>query len=207
MPAGTPRTVSLPPENMKKLGEEMVQWISENKDVLHLSEWYTIEKMYTYNQWKTFIARPEFIPYYEKALRIVGRKYLDKTSNVDSSIKQRWQRSYFHDLKEIEDLDADQEAERKANALKSDAKATEEARQEVLNAVNANRNEIKQVYMSEKKWIKEAIKRPGALHKALKVKEGEKIPDSKIKKAEHSKNPRLKKEAVLAETLKKMHKK
>lgn len=61
--------------------------------------------------------------------------------------------------------------------------------------------------MSKDKWIQGAIKHKGALHKELHVKEGEKIPVSKIKKAEHSQNPTLKKRAVLAETLKKMHKK
>lgn len=59
----------------------------------------------------------------------------------------------------------------------------------------------------KKKWIQSAIKKPGALRKALHVKEGEKIPESKLKKAEHSKNPKTRKRAVLAETLKKMHKK
>lgn len=59
----------------------------------------------------------------------------------------------------------------------------------------------------KKKWIQEAIKKPGSLRKSLHVKEGEKIPESKLKKAEHSKNPKMKKRAVLAETLKKMHKK
>jgi hypothetical protein len=38
------------------------------------------------------------------------------------------------------------------------------------------------------------------------VKKGEKIPASKLKKAEHSKNPKTRKRAVLAETLGKMHK-
>ena len=54
----------------------------------------------------------------------------------------------------------------------------------------------------KKKWIKEAIEHPGKLHKALGVKEGEKIPAKKLEKAEHSKNPKLNKEAVLAKTLK-----
>lgn len=58
-----------------------------------------------------------------------------------------------------------------------------------------------------KQWIAGAIKHPGALRKSLHVKKGEKIPASKLKKAEHSKNPTLRKRAVLAETLKKMHKK
>jgi len=59
----------------------------------------------------------------------------------------------------------------------------------------------------KKKWIQDAIKKPGALHKALHVKEGKKIPESKLKKAEHSKNPLTKKRAVLAETLKGFKKK
>lgn len=61
--------------------------------------------------------------------------------------------------------------------------------------------------MAKEKWIQGAIKKPGALHKSLGVKQGEKIPESKLKKAEHSKNPTTKKRAVLAETLKKMHSK
>ena len=61
--------------------------------------------------------------------------------------------------------------------------------------------------MAEKKdWIKGAIKHPGALHKELGVKEGKKIPAKKLEKAEHSKNPTLRKRANLAKTLKKMHK-
>lgn len=56
------------------------------------------------------------------------------------------------------------------------------------------------------KWIQKAIKKPGSLRKALQIKAGEKIPESKLKKAEHSKNPTMRKRANLAETLKKMHK-
>jgi len=60
--------------------------------------------------------------------------------------------------------------------------------------------------MSEKKkWIAGAIKHPGALHKQLHVKEGEKIPEKKLKAAE-MKGGLIAKRANLAETLKKMHK-
>ena len=58
----------------------------------------------------------------------------------------------------------------------------------------------------KKKWISKAIRHPGALHEELGVKEGKKIPQSKLKKAEHSKNPLLKKRATLAETLGKFKK-
>lgn len=55
-------------------------------------------------------------------------------------------------------------------------------------------------------WIAGAIKKPGALRKSLGVKKGKKIPAKLLQKAEKSKNPLTKKRAVLAETLKKMHK-
>jgi hypothetical protein len=57
--------------------------------------------------------------------------------------------------------------------------------------------------MAEKKnWIAGAIKKPGALHKELGVPQGKNIPASKLKAAEHSKNPTERKRANLAETLK-----
>ncbi len=59
--------------------------------------------------------------------------------------------------------------------------------------------------MAKKKWIKAAIKHPGALHRALGVPSGEKIPESKLEKAAHSSNSTMRKRAALAETLKGMH--
>ena len=55
-------------------------------------------------------------------------------------------------------------------------------------------------------WIQGAIKRPGALHRALHVPEGEKIPEKMIEKAAHSSNHRLAREGRLAETLKHLRK-
>lgn len=60
--------------------------------------------------------------------------------------------------------------------------------------------------MAEKKWISGAIKKPEALRKSLGVKAGSKIPSGELKKAEHSKNPTMRKRANLAETLKSFHK-
>jgi uncharacterized protein YdaT len=51
-------------------------------------------------------------------------------------------------------------------------------------------------------WIKGAIKHPGALHRDLGVPEGEKIPAAKLKAAEHSDNPKTRKRAQLADTMK-----
>jgi hypothetical protein len=57
--------------------------------------------------------------------------------------------------------------------------------------------------MAKDMWIAGAIKKPGALRKTLGVKKGEKIPEKALKKAENSKNPKTRKRAVLAETLRK----
>lgn len=56
------------------------------------------------------------------------------------------------------------------------------------------------------KWIQKMHMKKGALHKDLGVPEGKKIPEKKLEKAEHSKNPTVRKRAHLAETLKHMHK-
>jgi hypothetical protein len=62
--------------------------------------------------------------------------------------------------------------------------------------------------MPEKKhWIKDAVKRKGKLHRELNVPEGKKIPAKKMEKAEHSKNPTIRKEVALAKTLKGFKKK
>lgn len=60
--------------------------------------------------------------------------------------------------------------------------------------------------MAKKKWIQAMHMKKGALHKELHVPEGKKIPSAKLKKAEHSKNPKLAKRARLAETLKGLNK-
>jgi hypothetical protein len=53
----------------------------------------------------------------------------------------------------------------------------------------------------KKKWIQDAIQKPGSLRKSLGIKEGEKIPDKMLDKA--AKAPgKMGKRARLAKTLK-----
>ena len=59
--------------------------------------------------------------------------------------------------------------------------------------------------MPKKFWIQGAIRHKGALHKALHVAKGKKIPEAKLEAAEHSKNPLTRKRANLAKTLSKFH--
>jgi len=51
------------------------------------------------------------------------------------------------------------------------------------------------------KWIQKAIKKPGALKKALGVKKGDTIPEAKLNKAAKAKG-KLGQQARLAKTLK-----
>jgi len=59
--------------------------------------------------------------------------------------------------------------------------------------------------MAKKKWIKKVVSNKGALHRNLGVPEGEKIPAKKMEAAAHSFNPKIRKEAALAHTLKGFH--
>jgi len=58
-------------------------------------------------------------------------------------------------------------------------------------------------------WIQKALPKSskGKLHKALGVAKDKKISEKKLEKAEHSKNPKIAREARLAETLKHLRKK
>jgi hypothetical protein len=56
------------------------------------------------------------------------------------------------------------------------------------------------------KWIQKMHMKKGALHKELNVKKGEKIPEKKLEKAEHSKNKTLRRRANLAKTLRGLRK-
>lgn len=57
-----------------------------------------------------------------------------------------------------------------------------------------------------KNWIAGATKHKGALHRALHVPQGEKIPAKKLAKAAKSGSPKVKKEVALARTLSKLRK-
>ena len=134
MAGGRPRTVSFSPDEMIALGEEMIEWVKANKPI-HLSMWYTQEKDFTDEQWDTFRKNPQFFHYYTKALKLVGYSYLDKDSQVDVRLKDRWQRVYFKDLRQSEDQDADENEARKARSLKNEAKVIEEEKLKVLEEV------------------------------------------------------------------------
>lgn len=66
-------------------------------------------------------------------------------------------------------------------------------------------NAYKRKLAKKKNWIAGAIKKPGALHKELGIKQGKKIPAKTLAKAT-KKGGKEGKRARLAETLKSFHK-
>jgi len=71
--------------------------------------------------------------------------------------------------------------------------------------LSRNIKKIKETAMA-KKWIQEAIQKPGSLRKALGVKKGQKIPKKKLEAAAKKKG-KLGQRARLAKTLGKLRKK
>ena len=60
--------------------------------------------------------------------------------------------------------------------------------------------------MARRKWIKKAIKRPGALRKALGIRKGKTIPVARLRKAA-KRAGRIGRQARLAITLRKLRRK
>jgi hypothetical protein len=99
--------------------------------------------------------------------------------------------TFFHDLnKRLADLSAKTEKQQIAESKKAEAVA---------------RSPLTKALDESEKWIQKAIKHPGGLHKSLGVPADKPIPAGKLAKATHSSNPKIKKQAVLAKTLKGLH--
>ncbi len=96
---GAPRTVTPEPDELIKLGQEMVAWVKEHNP-LHLNMWFSVEKGILWETFKAYIQKPEFLPYYEQARALVAKNYMNGT--VNPSIAHRFIRIYCKDVKEEE---------------------------------------------------------------------------------------------------------
>jgi hypothetical protein len=154
MPAGRPRT-SVPEKNeLIELGKDLLQWASEKKKGelrCRWCEWYSRKHFFIRAQWKHMIEKPEFRPYYESAQGYLADRWIDGT--INQSIAHRYLRLYDPDLRENEDIDSDNEAARKANALKSETKAIEEEKFKVLCEVQRTKRIPTQCIVNEKDYL------------------------------------------------------
>jgi len=144
MAGGRPRTSVPEKEELIKLGEDLLSWASEKKKGelrCRWCEWYAKKHFFIRKQWKRMLDTEEFRPYYEAAQVFLGEKWIDGT--IHQSIAQRYLRIYDPELREQEDADENDKELRKAAALKGEARAVEQAKQEVLEEVNRNKRKLK----------------------------------------------------------------
>jgi len=114
---GVPRTVCPEDDELKELGEEMLAWVNENNP-LHIREWWLIHKDITEKSWDVMCQKDIFLHYYNKALSVVAKNYIDKDSQVPDSIKNRFLRMYFKDLRDEEDEKKRTEIRMRVEAVK-----------------------------------------------------------------------------------------
>ena len=102
MTAGRPRTISPSPEECELLGQELLQWATEQTEEFRFRfpQWYSEKKHILRKQWKKIIETPEFRPYYEKVQSIFATKCL--TDYVKEGFAHRYLRLYDRELVEDE---------------------------------------------------------------------------------------------------------
>jgi hypothetical protein len=116
-----PRTSVPEREELIELGKDLVKWASEKKKGelrCRWCEWYARKHFFIRKQWKRMLDTDDFRPYYEIAQTYLADKWIDGT--INHSIAQRYLRLYDPELREQEDIDADEKEARKAKALKSE---------------------------------------------------------------------------------------
>ena len=144
MPGGRPRTSVPEKEGLIELGKDLLEWASTKaKGELRCRwcEWYSRKHFFIRKQWKRMLDTEEFRPYYEAAQAYLAEKWIDGT--INQSIAHRYLRIYDPELRESEDKDEDDKELRKAAALKGEARAAEEAKQQVIAEGNRNKRTLK----------------------------------------------------------------
>lgn len=144
MVAGRPRTSIPEKDELIELGKDLLAWASEKKKGelrCRWCEWYAKRHFFIRAQWKHMIEKEEFRPYYEHAQAYLAERWLE--GPIHHSLAHRYIRIYDPELRQEEDIDADADAARKANALKSESKAIEEERIKVLDEVQRKKRKPK----------------------------------------------------------------
>lgn len=164
MTAGAPRTVTPPPDEVIKLGIEMLEWVEKEKP-LHLSFWWRAEKGMRPNEWKALILVKEFLVYYDKSLSLISKNYLN--GNIAPPLAQRFLRRYFDDVREQEDEDLRSELELEKEKIAYEVKLKSDA------AVIATEDQLKVHYS-----ILDQMRDRQASHAERKIEESNKIKDA-----------------------------
>lgn len=106
----SPRRVCPDDEELVVLGEQLVQWATEETDELRcrFPQWYSLIQGITGEQWRLMLAKPVFYPYYEQARVGLAQRYMDGT--ICPSIAHRFLRIFTPEVKEEEEWTAEKDA-------------------------------------------------------------------------------------------------
>ena len=77
----------------------MIEWVRKNNPT-HLSEWYSLEKHFTYAHFKNLCDKEEFAPFYERAIWHIAKNI--RHGGLDKSLAQRFLSLYHRDLAAFE---------------------------------------------------------------------------------------------------------
>ncbi len=119
MVSGRLRTTTPEDPELIKLGQELVKWATDEKtDELRcrFSQWYSLIKGITHNEWDLMLQKPVFRGYYEKAQTALAQKYVD--GSVKDSIGHRFLRIYSPEVKHQENQDKEDDLERELEIKK-----------------------------------------------------------------------------------------
>ena len=149
MAGGRPRTTTPSPEEVVKLGEDLIKWIKEpcpGELRYRWCEWYAIKHHMIREEWKLLLQKPEFRPYYEEAQSYLGNRWIN--GEINHSIAHRFIRIYYPEVKEEED-------EKTANDIKlkieAETSAARNVTQDVIDKYNAMMAQITALQDSARK--------------------------------------------------------
>lgn len=99
MVAGAPRTVTPSEDEVEVLGKEYIQWLEENPEAIHHTEWYSIYKKMLKTQWEALRQTKQFLPYHEQGRAILASR-MRKAQVVKEGIAHRYLSLLDTELKE-----------------------------------------------------------------------------------------------------------
>lgn len=105
-----PRRACPDDEELAKLGEQLVEWATEETNELRcrFAQWYSLIQGISSEHWVLMLRKPVFYAYYEQARVGLAQRYMDGT--ICPSIAHRFLRIFTPEVKEEEEWTAEKDA-------------------------------------------------------------------------------------------------
>ncbi len=153
-PGGAPRITTPPKEECIKLGQDLVQWATEETSEIRtsFSFWYALKHSIIYEHWKLLKQKDEFRPYYEKARAALASK-LHK-QQLEKGLAHRYIRLYDRELSDAEDQDKIFDSNLKKEEVKQASAEDIQRLNALMNQLSSLRSSSDQAINNNNKDIK-----------------------------------------------------